>query len=152
MPVDILKSNDWRKLLQFGSGIGIEIAASNLEVVAARVRPNGVKVLGRLTVADFAARPAAEWGVDYARFLSSHGLSNVSATVLLPRRDVIVRHMALPGVSRKDVDGAIRFQLDSLHPYGDEEVSWGWSPLAYGAVLVGIARRSTVQQIGRAHV
>ena len=145
MPVDILRSKDLRKLLQFGSGIGIEIAASNLEVVAARVRPNGVKVLGRLTIADYAARPAAEWGVDYARFLSSHGLSHVSATVLLPRRDVIVRHMALPGVSRKDVDGAVRFQLDSLHPYGDEEVSWGWSPLAYGAVLVGIARRSTVQ-------
>ena len=146
MPVDILKSNDLRKLLQFGSGIGIEIAANNLEVVAARVRPNGVKVLGRLTIADYAVRPAAEWGVDYARFLSSHGLSHVSATVLLPRRDVIVRHMALPGVSRKDVDGAIRFQLDSLHPYGDEEVSWGWSPLAYGAVLVGIARRSAVQR------
>jgi len=145
MPVDILKSNGWRKLLQFGSGIGIEIAANNLEVVAARVRPNGVKVLGRLTIADYAVRPAAEWGVDYARFLSSHGLSHVSATVLLRRRDVIVRHMALPGVSRKDVDGAIRFQLDSLHPYGDEEVSWGWSPLAYGAVLVGIARRSAVQ-------
>jgi Tfp pilus assembly protein PilN len=59
---------------------------------------------------------------------------------------VIVRHLALPGVTGKDVDGAIRFQLDSLHPYGDEEVSWGWSPLAYGAVLVGIARRSTVQR------
>jgi hypothetical protein len=34
--------------------------------------------------------------------------------------------------------------LDSLHPYGEEEVSWGWSPLSYGAVLLGIARRSTV--------
>ena len=146
MPVDILKSNDLRKLLQFGSGIGIEIAASNLEVVAARVRPNGVKVLGRLTVADFAARPAAEWGVDYARFLSSHGLSNVSATVLLPRREVIVRQVALPGVAAKDIQGAIRFQLDSLHPYGEDEVCWGWSPLAYGAILVGIVRRAEVER------
>ena len=145
MPLDFPISKDLRKLLQFGSGVGIEIAASNLEVVAARVRPNGVKVLGRLTIADFASRPAAEWGADYARFLSSLGLSHVSATVLLPRRDVIVRHLSLPGVSGKDVDGAVRFQLDSLHPFGDEEVSWGWSPLAYGAVLVGIARRSKVQ-------
>ena len=145
MPLDFPIAKDLRKLLQFGAGVGIEIAASNLEIVAARVRPNGVKVLGRLTIADFAARPAAEWGADYARFLSSHGLSHVSATVLLPRRDVIVRHLALSGVSGKDVDGAVRFQLDSLHPYGDEEVSWGWSPLAYGAVLVGITRRSIVQ-------
>jgi len=145
MPVDIRKSQDLRKLLQFGSGIGIEIGASHLEIVAARVRPNGVRVLGRLTVADFASRPAAEWGAEFARFLASLGLSHVSATVLLPRREVIVRHLSLPGVSGKDIEGAIRFQLDSLHPYGDEEVACGWSPLAYGAVLVGITRRSTVR-------
>ena len=146
MPAEIHISKDLRKLLQFGSGVGIEIGASDLEIVAARVRPNGVKVLGHLAIADFAARPAAEWGADYARFLSPLGLSHVSATVLLPRREVIVRHLALPGVSGKDVDGAIRFQLDSLHPYGDDEVSWGWSPLAYGAVLVGITRRIAVQR------
>ena len=145
MPAEIHLSKDLRKLLQIGSGVGIEIGSSDLEIVAARVRPTGVKVLGRLVVADFAARPAAEWGADYARFLSPLGLSHVSATVLLPRREVIVRHLSLPGVSGKDIEGAIRFQLDSLHPYGEDEVSWGWSPLAYGAVLVGITRRSTVQ-------
>ena len=139
-------SKDWRKLLQFGAGVGIEINGSDLEVVAARVRPNGVKVLGKLTIPNFASRPAAEWGADYARFLSPLGLSHVSATVLLPRRDVIVRHLSLPGVSGKDASGAIRFQLDSMHPFGDAEISWGWSPLAYGAVLVGIARSTTVQR------
>jgi Tfp pilus assembly protein PilN len=134
-----------RKLLQFGSGVGIEIGVSDLEVVAARVRPNKVQVLGRLVIADFANRPAAEWGAEYSRFLKPLGLGHVSATVLLPRRDVIVRHLSLPGVTGKDVEGAVRFQLDSLHPYGEDEISWGWSPLAYGAVLVGIARRATVQ-------
>ena len=146
MALEIPISKDWRKLLQFGSGVGIEIGATDLEVVAARVRPNGVRVLGRLEIADFATRPAAEWGGEYARFLKPLGLSHLSATVLLPRRDVIVRQLALPGVARKDVEGAIRFQLDSLHPYGEDEVSWGWSPLAYGAVLIGIARRSTVER------
>ena len=146
MPTEIRTSRDWRKLLQFGSGVGVEIGATDLEVVAARVRPNGVRVLGRLEIADFATRPAAEWGGEYARFLKPLGLGHLSATVLLPRRDVIVRQLALPGVARKDVEGAIRFQLDSLHPYGEDEVSWGWSPLAYGAVLIGIARRSTVER------
>jgi type II secretory pathway component PulL len=144
MSLEISISKDWRKLLQFGSGVGIEIGATDLEVVAARVRPNGVRVLGRLAIADFAARPAAEWGAEYARFLKPLGLSHLSATVLLPRREVIVRQMALPGVAGKDVEGAIRFQLDSLHPYGEDDVAWGWSPLAYGAVLIGIVRRATV--------
>jgi type II secretory pathway component PulL len=128
-------SKDWRKLLQFGAGIGVEINGNDLEIVGAR-----------MSVPDFATRPAAEWGAEYARFLKPLGLSHVSATVMLPRRDVIVRHLSLPGVNRKDIDGAIRFQLDSMHPYGDDDISWGWSPLAYGAVLVGIARSSTVQK------
>src|SRR5262249_55958063 len=137
---------DFRKLLANGSGVGIEIGANDLEVAAAQVRFARVRVVGRLTIANFAARPAAEWGVEYARFLKSTGMTGMSATVLLPRQDVIVRQVALPGVAPKDIDSAIRFQLDSLHPYGDEEISWGWSPLGYGSVLVGIVRRATEER------
>jgi hypothetical protein len=141
-----LTSKDFRKLLAFGSGVGIEIGAVDLEVAATRVRPTGIQVLGRLTVEKYAQRPAAEWGAEYAAFLKAAGAERISATVLLPRREVIVRQLALPGVAPKDIEGAIRFQLDSLHPYGDDEVVWGWSPLAYGSVLVGIARRDAVDR------
>jgi hypothetical protein len=61
-------SQDVRKLLAFGSGIGIEIGLADLEVVAARVRPSSIQVLGRLTIHDYAGRPAAEWGAEYNRF------------------------------------------------------------------------------------
>ena len=143
MPV--LVSQDVRKLLAFGSGIGIEIGAADLEVVAARVRPSGVQVLGRLVIDDYANRPAAEWGAEYNRFLKSAGMSHLSASVLLPRREVIVRQVALAGVSGKDRDGAIRFQLDSLHPYADEEVCWGWSDIGEHAALIGIAKQQTIE-------
>jgi Tfp pilus assembly protein PilN len=139
-------SKDLGKLLAFGAGVGIEIRAKDLEIVAARVRPGRVNVLGRLVVEDFASRPAAEWGAEYARFLRAAGIARLSATVLLPRRDVIVRHLALPGVAAKDIEGAIRFQVDSLHPYGEQDVVWGWSRLEWGAVLVGIALRATVDR------
>ena len=146
MPIEISLYKDVRKLLAFGSGVGIEISGDNLEVVAARVRPSGVRVLGRLTIHNFTGRPAAEWGAEYTGFLKSWGVGHLSATVLLPRREVIVRQVALPGVATKDIEGAIRFQLDSLHPYGEEDVSWGWSPLAYGAILVGIVRRTEMER------
>ncbi len=146
MPFAMPISKDVRKLLAFGSGVGIEIGATDLEVVVARVRPSRIHVLGRLAIANYAGRPAAEWGAEYARFLKSLGTSHLSATVLLPRREVIVRQVALPGVAPKDIESAIRFQLDSLHPYGEDEVVWGWSPLGYGSVLVGIARRETVER------
>jgi hypothetical protein len=146
MPQEINIVRNLRKLLAFGTGAGIEIGASDLTVVAARVRPNRVRVLGRMVIENYASRPAAEWGGEYARFLKSSGADRVSATVLLPRREVIVRHLALPGVSRKDVEGALRFQMDSLHPYGEDEIVWAWSPLAFGNVLVGIVRRQTVER------
>jgi hypothetical protein len=137
---------DARKLLAFGSSIGIEIRGDDLEVVVARVRPTGIHVLGRVVIQNCAGRPAAEWGAEYTHFIRAAGVGHLSATVLLPRREVIVRHVSLPGVAGKDIEGAIRFQLDSLHPYGEDEISWGWSRLAYGAVLVGITRRTTVQR------
>jgi hypothetical protein len=146
MPQDSGIFRDLRKLLAFGSGVGLEIGATNLEVAVTRVRPNRIQVLGRLSIENFATRPAAEWGAEYARFLKASGSERLSATVLLPRREVIVRQIALPGVAAKDIEGGIRFQLDTLHPYGEDEVVWGWSPLAYGSVLVGIALRSTVER------
>lgn len=144
-------SKDFRKLLAFGAGVGIEIGAAGLEVAAARVRPSSIHVLGRTTIHGFGSRPAAEWGMEYARFLKSIGLKHVSATVLLPRREVIVRQIALPGVAAKDAESAIRFQLDTLHPYGDEDVCWGWSRVKFndgpvGSALLGIVRRSTVER------
>jgi Tfp pilus assembly protein PilN len=74
------------------------------------------------------------------------GVSRLSATVLLPRNEVIVRQIALPGVAAKDIEGAVRLQLDSLHPYGDDAVSWGWSRLDFGSVLVGISRQSLIDR------
>ena len=143
-------SKDLRRLLAFGSGIGIEIGPKDLEIVAARVRPSGVTVLGRRTIENYADRPAAEWGQEYARFLKSLGMAHMSASVLLPRRELIARNVALAGVAHKDIESAIRFQLDSLHPYGEEDVCWGWSPLQFGkggqSALVGIAKRETVEK------
>jgi len=135
--------------MRFGSGVGIEIGSKHLEVAVVRVRPSRVHVLGRHTIRDFAVRPAAEWGAEYAAFLKSAGAGRLVATALLPRREVIVRQVALPGVAGRDMEGAIRLELDSLHPYGEDEVAWGWSPAGPDAAMVGIARRSTVDRYAR---
>ena len=72
----MLIPRELRKLLAFGTGIGIEAASSDLEVVAARVRPNGVQVAGHLVIRNFAGRPAAEWGAEYGQFLKSLAMSH----------------------------------------------------------------------------
>jgi hypothetical protein len=140
---------DLKRLLAFGSAVGIEIGTSDLEVTAARVRPTRIKVAGRTKIAHFTGRPAGDWGAEYAAFLRSTGMGHVSATVVLPRREVIVRQLVLAGVARRDRAAAIRLQLDTLHPYGDEEVFWDWTEVGENAALLGIARRDAVERYAR---
>jgi hypothetical protein len=138
-----------RKLLAIGSGAGFEIAgprgSESLRVSAVRVRPSGARVLGGFSIEDFARQPAAAWGADYAAFLGKLGLQHVAATVVLPRHEVIVRQLALPGISGKDLAGAVRFQMDSLHPYSEEDVLSSWTRLDDSStVLVAIVKADVV--------
>ena len=73
-------TKDLRKMLALGTGVGIEIGAADLEVAVARVRFARVQVRGRLTIANFAGRPAAEWGAEYARFLKGVALADSGKT------------------------------------------------------------------------
>jgi Tfp pilus assembly protein PilN len=139
---------DFRKWRAFGTGIGVEISGArsqDLRVTIARVRPNGIAVLGSATVTDFESRAAAEWGAELTRFFRSVGAAHIAAAVTLPRRDVIVRQVAMPGVSDKDLTSAIGLQLDTLHPYGDEPVVHAHARIGKTPfVLVGITRLEVI--------
>jgi Tfp pilus assembly protein PilN len=140
-----------KKWLAFGSGVGIQIAgpkgAESLHISAVRVRPTGVTVRGGFTIEDYPHWPAAEWGADYAAFSKKLQLRGVPAVALLPRHEVIVRPLALPGVSDKDLDNAVRFQLEGLHPYNEDDVYFSWARLGRtSTVLVAIARKEAVDR------
>ncbi len=140
-----------KKFLAFGSGVGIEITgprgAETLRICAVRVRPNGARVLGNFSIENAAQQPAAEWGQVYSAFVKKLGLSHTVATVLVPREDVILRQVSVPGVSDKDLPAAIGFQMDGLHPYADEDVVSSWARLpGTSTVLVAIARRAALER------
>ncbi len=140
-----------RKWLAFGHGVGIEVVgphgAESLRVSAVRVHPGGARVVGTLSFDDAANHAAGVWGTEYAAFVRKHGCAHVAATVLLPRREVMVRHLSLPGVSDKDLPSAIEFQLDGLHPYREEDVASSWARIpGTSAVLVAITRRAVIER------
>lgn len=136
-----------RKWFAIGSGVGVEIRQDDLDVVVARVRPSGTRVVGATTISRFRQRPAAEWGAEYAAFLKGLGAGHLSATVLLPRRDLIVRHLTLTGVADRDLEAAIGFQLDSLHPYGEDDAAHAWRRIGPGgSVLIAVLRRQTLDR------
>jgi Tfp pilus assembly protein PilN len=140
-----------RKFLAFGSGVGIEITgprgAETLRISAVRVRPTGSRVMGGFSIENAAQQPAAEWGRVYSAFVKKLGLKHIVATVLVPREDVILRQVLVPGVSDKDLPAAIGFQMDGLHPYAEEDVVSSWARLPGTAnVLVAIARRAALER------
>jgi Tfp pilus assembly protein PilN len=136
-----------RKLLAVGTGVAIEIGDGELRVVAARVRPGGVRLLGSATITGFPQRPAADWGLVYADFVKRAGAAHVSATVVLPRHEVILRVMPLAGVADRDIASAVQFQIDSMHPFPEEEAACAWARLGTsGSVLVAITRKSTIDR------
>jgi hypothetical protein len=136
------------RALIFGWGFGIAVGAKSLEAAVVRARPNGPTLAATRTIRDFRTRPAAEWGAELAALLSDAGEAGLAATVVLPRDEVIVRVVHLPGVAEKDIPAAIELQIDTLHPWGDEEVVWGWSRVnaagVLAGVLVGLARKASL--------
>jgi type IV pilus assembly PilN-like protein len=139
--------SDLKKWLAVGTGVGIEIGRQDLNVTVVRVRPSGVKVLGELTIARFREQPATEWGGAYAAFLKKLGVAHLAATALLPRDEVMVRQISLPGVSNKDLSSAIRFEVDSLNPYSDEEPAFDYSRVGKSSsILVGFTRSSALER------
>jgi hypothetical protein len=143
----MMLSPSLRKLLSVGTGAGIEIGPRDLSVCVVAVRPNGVRVLAAQSVPAFRTRPAAEWGAEVAGILQRAGASHVAATVILPRAEVIVRQITLSGVADKEVPAALRYQVDSLHPYGEDEGIYDWSRLGSSPnLMVLIARPELVNQ------
>lgn len=137
----------FKKWFAIGTGIGIEIGHADLQITVARVRPSGVTILGSLVINRFREQPAAEWGVVYANFLRKIGQRHIAAHVLLPREAVVVRQVAMPGVADKDMAAALKFQIDSLHPYPEEDVVYDYARIGKTPfVLAGIARRSIVEE------
>jgi Tfp pilus assembly protein PilN len=135
----------WRRAMAFGTGFGIAIGERNLDAAIVKARPSGATPIATTTIHDFRNRPAAEWGAELLRFLAAAGETRLAATVLLPRSEVIVRGVSLPGVADKDAASAIELQIDTLHPWGDVEIAWGWSRAGQGSlkgdVIIGLVRK-----------
>jgi Tfp pilus assembly protein PilN len=138
-------NQDLKRWLNFGSGVGIEIDGPRLRVSVVRVRPSGAQMVAMYQIENYRERPAVEWGAEYAASLKQHNVSHASAYVVLPRSEVIVRAINFQGVLDRDLDAAVGYQLEGLHPYGDEDVTSGYARLGETPwVLVAITKRETL--------
>lgn len=134
-----------RAMLRFGTGVGIAVEHGCLEVCVVRVRPGSARLTGCLQIERFRERPASEWGAEMASFLESHQAAHLAAWLVIPHEEVVVRSLRLPGVSDEDAPAAIAFQLDSLHPFGEEEIVYGFQRAGRTPFFaVAVAQRRTI--------
>ncbi|HEX4232288.1 MAG TPA: PilN domain-containing protein [Bryobacteraceae bacterium] len=137
-----------RNWIRIGSGVGIEFDGADLLVTAVRVRFERVAVSDELRIVNYASRPAAEWGAEYAAFLKRLEMHHLAAYVLLPRESATVRVLSLPPIKSSEMDAAVRYQTESLHPYAEDEAVYSWTRLDKPSdILVAITRRETVDQL-----
>lgn len=134
-----------RRLLRIGTGVGIVAGARDLEVCLAQVRPGGALRLGAVRIEKWRERPATEWGREYAKFLARHEATHLAAWLVVPREEVIARHVRLPGVTDKDAPAAIAFQLDALHPFANEDAVYDFRRIGRsGSFCVAVAERRVI--------
>ncbi|WP_031496116.1 PilN domain-containing protein [Bryobacter aggregatus] len=138
-----------RKWRSFGTGLGVEIGPENLSATLTAVRPNGIRVLDTLEILRYRERPAAEWGADFQAFLTKNRIRHLSATVVLPPADALSRSLPVPGVPEKELAAAVRYQLDGLHPFQEDEAEHSFSRLEaphQSMLSVAIARTAVIQE------
>ncbi len=49
-------------------------------------------------------------------------------------------------LEKKDIPSALEFQIDSMHPYGEEPVAFGWAKADMNHAMVGIVRQATLDE------
>src|SRR5712692_2331629 len=135
-----LNSSMRNPLVTLGTGAGIEIRGDDLSVALVKSRWKGVTVAGTTLLRDFRRRPASEWGLEYRQFLKSHQFRDWPAMLALPREEAIVRLLALPAVSRSELKAAVQYQVDGLHPYGEDSVYYSFAALERRAEAPAEAR------------
>lgn len=134
----------WRRLASYGTGVGFLLGESDLEAAVVRVRPTGASLAGFHRISGYHERPAAEWGAELLSFLARFGAERQAAIAVLPRSAALLRLLTLPNLNEQDTGSAVRFQLDTLHPFGEDDVVSGWVRLNPTQVAVGIAERRVV--------
>jgi Tfp pilus assembly protein PilN len=138
-----------RRWTSFGSGIGIAIEAERLEFALVSIRPQGIQIVDALEISRYRERPAAEWGAEYAAFLAKHKIKHIAALAVLPAKEVISRTLTLAGVGDGELDAAVRYQLDGLHPFAEEEAASSYARLEEPhreSLAIGIARADVINE------
>lgn len=106
------------------NGVGIDIQEGNFTAVIVKRQWKRIGVADRLEIPAYRSVGWQECGMRYREFLRRNGLKAPWTVVALPRSAVLLRWLNFPGAVETDLRQAVRFQLDSLHPFEEDSIDW----------------------------
>jgi len=130
--------------------LGLELRGTSL--YAACVWPG----LGRRwlsvtgVIEDVAQLSAEQLREKLCAVLAPAGAEDPTVVLGLPRRDVMVRHLALPAAAEKSLDNALALQLGLYKPSDDDDVCWDAAVVRTGeqlAVTLAFVPRPRIEEV-----
>ena len=115
--------------MYLGTSIGIAVQENHLDVVCLVGRWRRLTVTGFLRIEDFRTRPVPEVAEQYRRFREENHALTSSGMVALPRGMGLVRTLELPAEVGRDLEQAVTYQVDSLHPFEEGSVYFDYAVL-----------------------
>lgn len=128
--------------------VGVDPTGGGLNLVVLSQRLRGFQVLGALRLPDASADSAPS---RVSAFLKRRHAQEARVIACLPREDVLVRFMDLPAEAEAQLAHVVGYQIDSLHPFAEDQVYWDCGVISRRAdgkqirVLVVIAERSRLR-------
>ena len=109
------------------SGIGIDLNAESFQAVCVKRQWKKIRVADFLEIPEYRSLGPQRCGELYKEFLRKNGLRTPWTIVALPRSAVLLRWLNFPQAVARDLRSAVQFQLDSLHPFDEDSVSWDFA-------------------------
>jgi Tfp pilus assembly protein PilN len=100
--------------LQTSLGLLIQGETLSLALVSRRLR--SVRLLDTLILPSFRQKPVAEVRSEISAFLSRNRVTHFRGVVVVPREDVIVRQLDLPGQAEANLAKVVEYQVATLVP------------------------------------
>ena len=139
-------------MIYLKTAVGIELRGEDLLISALQSNFSGAVFNHFKRFADYRSRDKEELRQEIASFFKSSGLSKENIVLGIPRRDLILRYLDLPGEVLDDLKQVIHYQVQSFEPTEEDRFCYDYALLNRGgdgkrlSVLLVMIRRSLLDE------
>jgi len=135
-------------MIYLKTSIGIEIGSEDMTLAALKGNFSGGTITHFLYLPDYQNRDAEELRQEIQFFLKNNVLGKDNIVVGIPRREVLLRHLDLPGEVTDNLKQVIQYQVQSFEPTDEDSYYYDYALLGRtqknkrASILLAMVRKS----------